>query len=144
MTFKIATALGALAVAAAIALPAAASAQTTMPQTTYTTALTETGPLASPGAYTARMTITLGSDGIVQGWYISDSPSNIEPVKGGTNADGSIWLNIGQNGGLHITAFVRSDGSLSGSGFTSLPATSVMGPTNAPATYDFVAAPVAL
>ncbi|HXM19135.1 MAG TPA: hypothetical protein VN934_10080 [Candidatus Tumulicola sp.] len=138
MIRTIALTLGALTAAAALAAPAVASAQVAIPLTTYTTSLTQVGPLASPGAYTGKLTFTVSPDGIVQGWYVPDDESTYVPVSGGEK-DGKLWLNIGDRGSLQITADVLADGSLSGSGFETAAAPSSYDALDIPTTFSFTA-----
>lgn len=138
MIRTIALTLGALTAAAALAAPAVASAQAAIPLTTYTTSLTLVGPLASPGAFTGKLTFTVSPDGIVQGWYVPDDESTYVLVTGGEK-DGKLWLNVGERGSLQITADVLADGSLSGSGFETGGTASRYDAMDIPVTFSFTA-----
>jgi hypothetical protein len=125
-----------LAVAAvlALAVPIMASAQTASGQTTYKISMEETTPLSLPGYYQATLKLTVGSDGIVQGWYFPDDSGPAISVSG-SNLNGKYWLSF-DNGNFQIDAAAQPDGRLVGSAERVLPATSAF-----PRTFSFVATP---
>jgi hypothetical protein len=144
MTRAITTTIGALAATVMLSFPALAytpQVRAPMQQTTFKTELTQTGPLATPGAITGKLTISISADGVVQGWYQPDDDPGFVLVTGGLD-NGKLWLNIGEESRLHIIADVGADGSLSGSGFESELRTSALGLARAPATFAFDATPL--
>lgn len=97
------------------ALPIAGQAATAEPSTTYTTALTQTYGSLAP--YTGSLKITVGSDGIVRGYYFpADYSASYIPVTGGRTGD-RIWFDIGNDGQYHVIAHV-SNGQITGTAFT--------------------------
>src|SRR5581483_7679450 len=81
------------------ALPIAGQAATAEPSTTYTTALTQTYGSLAP--YTGSLKLTVGSDGIVRGYYFpADYSASYIPVTGGRTGD-RIWFDIGNDGQYH-------------------------------------------
>lgn len=97
------------------ALPIAGLAATAEPSTTYTTALTQTYGSLAP--YTGSLKLTVGSDGIVRGYYFpADYSASYIPVTGGRTGD-RIWFDIGNDGQYHVIARV-SNGQITGTAFT--------------------------
>jgi hypothetical protein len=92
----------ALAVAFALTGAAPALAVPAMPNRAtiiqYTTRIV---PQLGVGEYDGRMTLTLNSNGIVNGTYIPDS-GGPRVVTGGFNGD-QVWLDFGFMGKLHMT-----------------------------------------
>ena len=131
------TAIGALAAAASLsAAPAASMAQTQSDAKTYTTILTENGPMQLGGYFTGTLEITISSDGIVNGWYIPDYRSFVSVT--GSDKNGKLWLNVGDAGRLQIRADIQKDGRIVGS---AIQLSRLPGDMSRPNTFDFVAQP---
>src|SRR5580700_6129652 len=106
-------AVGAVAVALLLGMPAMTLAQTAQ-QTSYTTTLTERLPNTSYSGYGGTLRLTTASDGTISGWYIPDDRTDFIAVTGGMN-NGQMWLNIGESGRLRVDATIGKDGVLVGS-----------------------------
>jgi hypothetical protein len=81
--------------------------------------------------YAARMTITISSDGYVNGTYRPQNGGGIDTVRGGRQGN-KIWFDIGTLGGVHVEGTVDDSGAISG-------LASPLGPRNK--TYVFTADP---
>ena len=134
----IASIAAAAALAALSAAPSLADARATT--ATYHTSLVQTGVLAAPGAYEGTLQLTTSSDGIVSGWYTPQDSGTPLAVTGGLS-NGAMWLDIGDNGELHVNAAVENGGALTGTA-TELPGFVTIAGTIGARTYDFAAAPV--
>ena len=124
----------AAAAALALAVPAVAFAQPSSGQVTYKIAMEETTPMSLPGNYQGTLKLTVGSDGIVQGWYFPDDTAPAISVTG-SEKKGEYWLTFGE-GNFQIDASAQSDGKLVGSAERVLPPTSTF-----PRTFSFEATP---
>ena len=126
----------AMALAAIVVAPVAASIPTTM-NTSYTTALTQVEPVSAPGEFDGTLKLSVTTDGIVSGYYIPVDEGTIVPVVGGVQ-NGKYWMDIGGNTQLHIYAESGKDGSLVGTA-TPTPFALNVGHENLAETYAFVA-----
>src|SRR5260370_24822463 len=97
-------------VAATVMTPAIVRADQTAGQKIYTTSLTQTGILASPGVIQGTMRLTVSPNGIANGWYTPYDTGQIVPITGGMS-NGKLWLSIGDGGQLRVSADTRPDGS---------------------------------
>lgn len=109
---KLKKVVAALALAGALVMPVSALADTSR-HVTYKTSLQDTTPLALQGFYPGTLRLTESSDGIVQGWYLSDNAGSPIDVYGSDN-HGNYWLSFG-NGNFEIHAVKQRDGTLVGS-----------------------------
>jgi hypothetical protein len=132
-------AVGAVAVALLLGMPAMTLAQTAQ-QTSYTTTLTERLPNTSYSGYGGTLRLTTASDGTISGWYIPDDRTDFIAVTGGMN-NGQMWLNIGESGRLRVDATIGKDGVLVGSATDLGPVPTDSSSPSQPITYDFVAKP---
>jgi len=123
-----------VALALAFAVPALAAAQPLSSQVTYKISMEETTPLSVPGYYQGTLKLTVGDDGIVQGWYFPDDTGPATSVSG-SDEKGKYWLSI-DNGNFQIDASAQPDGKLVGSAGLVLRPTSTF-----PRTFSFVATP---
>lgn len=83
------------------------------PSTTYNTTLEATDQASKIAYYFGSLQLTVGSDGVVHGWYLPQYDSTYTPVTGSYKA-GKYWLTIG-NGQFQVYATKQADGSLAGS-----------------------------
>jgi hypothetical protein len=142
MTKKMGAFAAAAASAALLFAPAASFADTASTHD-YSTTLTQTQPLPSPGAYAGTLKLTLSSGGIVSGWYLPNDDARYVQVTGGEQG-GKFWLTVGDRNGFTITGSVGSDGKLVGSA-TALDASAFgiyeFDNDGFPVSFDFVATP---
>ncbi|MBV8223209.1 MAG: hypothetical protein JO293_07585 [Candidatus Eremiobacteraeota bacterium] len=140
MKTNIIAGLTGLALAALAALPSAVLADSAHSLTgTYATSLTQTGVLASPGTFDGSLRLRVAPDGVVSGWYTPADSGQPLSVTGGLR-DGSLWLDIGDRGELHVNASVTDSGKLVGTA-TELTGRVTLDGLSGPATFDFVADP---
>jgi hypothetical protein len=128
---KLKVALVGAAVASALLAPAYAFAA---PQVSYTTTLQPAGPTMLLGNYYGSLTFTVGSDGIIQGWY-KPQYGGFVPVSGSVS-NGTYWLEFGNSGAFQVYATKQANGTLKGTATDTAAMPSVYPPT-----YDFVASP---
>jgi len=134
MVGKLERAFVAVAAALAVAVPVAAYAQTSTAQVTYNISMEETTPLALPGYYQGILKLTVGSDGLIQGWYFPDNTGSAVSVSG-SDVKGKYWLSF-DKGNFQVDASAQPDGKLVGS------AERVLRPTSTfPRTFSFMATP---
>jgi hypothetical protein len=144
MIYKIAKVITATAVAVTLAFaagtPVQGSAVSTYryvatSQKTFATTMTQVEPSLAYGVLTGVLKVSITKNGMVSGWYIADYGSgDFVPVIGNIK-EGKLWLDIGDNGRLRVTADVRKGWKIVG---TAVDLNVLSGP---PVAYTFNATP---
>lgn len=135
MIYKIAKAITATALAASLAFAVGTPAPAAAAEKTFATTMTQVEPSLGYGALTGMLKVSITNDGTVSGWYIADYGSgDFVPVIGNVKK-GKLWLEIGDNGRLQVTADVRKGWKIVG---TAVDLSVLAGP---PVAYTFNATP---
>ncbi|HKU67424.1 MAG TPA: hypothetical protein VJP85_06600 [Candidatus Baltobacteraceae bacterium] len=89
------------------AISQAATTQAAAPvHATYETSMQSIYGLDAP--WTGTLQLTIGSDGIIQGFYHpADNMTALIPVTGGRDGN-SVWLDIGRSGRLHVNGVLEN------------------------------------
>jgi len=123
----------------ALAIAPSASLASAATQThSYNTVMTQTEPLSSAGAIVGKMTLSMSTDGAINGWYIPADAGPPVAVTGGTRGS-ELWLEIGSTGSLRIDGAMNSDGTIAGTAaqFPSIGSEDA----SVPPAFSFVATP---
>lgn len=135
MIYKIVRTMTATAMAVIVVFAAGTLALASPAEKTFSITMTQVEPALAYGTLTGVLKVSIAKNGPVSGWYIADYGSgDFVPVIGNVK-DGKLWLDIGDNGRLHVTADVRKGWKIVG---TAVDLSVFAGP---PVAYTFIATP---